>query len=155
MRARSAFTFLEMMVVLVVIGVLAAIVIPRFGAVSSQAETAATQSTVGGVRAGIAAYRSRAVISGADPFPTGDELAKLGVVVQQVIPANPFTRISGVQVVDADVAAKRGVLNTGTYGWNYWYDNKADPPAAVFYANCENTTTASDGAGGFLTGNQL
>jgi hypothetical protein len=47
------------------------------------------------------------------------------------------------------------VVSPETYGWNYYVDNTATPPTAVFYANSEDITTASDGAGGFATANEL
>ena len=51
--AQRAFTLIELVVVLVVIGFLAAIAIPRFVDLTGQAKRASEQGTVGGVRAGI------------------------------------------------------------------------------------------------------
>ena len=50
---RGGFTLIELVVVLVVIGFLAAIAIPRFVDLTGQAKQASEQGTVGGVRAGI------------------------------------------------------------------------------------------------------
>jgi len=51
---RGGFTLIELIVVLVVIGFLAAIAVPRFVDLTNQARTASEQGTVGAVRAGIA-----------------------------------------------------------------------------------------------------
>jgi prepilin-type N-terminal cleavage/methylation domain-containing protein len=150
----SAFSLVEIMIVVVIMGILAAVAIPRFVGASDDARTAATESTVGAVRASIASYRTGAVIAGEDPFPSLAQLTD-GTVVKSDLPANPFSGVSGVQSVSRGQAQNRTVVNATAAGWNYFYDNDSDPPQAVFYANSDVTTTRSDGAGGFRTANEL
>lgn len=152
---RSAFTLLEMMIVVIVLGILAALVIPKFASATDDARTASVQSTVGGVRASIAAFRTRAVIEGSDPFPTLAQLETIGVVVQHEIGVNPFTNIGGVQSVSRAQAEARAVVSEGSAGWNYFVDNASSPPVAIFYANSDDATTSDDGSGGFLGANEL
>ncbi len=154
LRRVQAFTLVEMLVVVLILGILAAVVVPKFASASDSARTASVQSTVGGVRAGIAAFRTRAVIAGEDPFPTLAELTTVGTVMQDKIAANPFTGIGGVQAVTQGQAEARTVVGT-TAGWNYYVDNNASPPVAIFYANSDATSTESDGNGGYLGANEL
>ncbi len=152
---RRAFTFVELMVVVVVIGIIAAIVVPRFGNVTDEAKTAALKSVAGGVRASIAAYRTRSVIAGAASYPTLAQLTTPGTVVENTVDANPFTGVTGVQAVSAAQAGARAVINPGQYGWNYHVDNSSTPPQAIFYANSDAATTATGSGGAVLTANQL
>lgn len=151
---RHAFSLLEIMVVVIVIGILAAVVVPRFASAGEDARTASTESILGSARASIASFRTAAVISGTDPYPTLAQLTG-GTVVRFDLPANPFTGIAGVQSVTRAQAVSRAVVNQNAAGWNYFVDNESDPPVAVFYANASNQTTRTNQAGGRVQANQL
>ena len=154
-RLSRAFTFIEVAVVIIIIGILAAIVVPRFGNVTDEARSAATQGTLGSVRASIAGFRTSRLLAGGAPFPTLAELNASGTVLEQAVPANPFTGVVGVQLVSANDAAARVVSGATQYGWNYYVDNAATPPVAIFYANCENNTTVTAPSGAAMKANEL
>lgn len=141
---RNGFTFLEVMVVIIMIGILAAVVVPRFTGVTEEAKSSAVQGTLGGVRSSIAAYRAKAVLAGSAPYPTLEELLEPGFVVQQEIPVNPFTGVGNVQAVSRGQADARAVVGSAV-GWNYFVDNSADPPVAIFYANSDAVVTGGNG----------
>lgn len=149
------FSLLEVMVVVVIIGILAAIVVPNFGAVQTDSKASAVQSTLAGVRSSIAGYRSTALLRGQSPYPTLAQLTTAGTVMQQEIPANPFSKIKAVQQVTLAQAQARAVVNPASFGWNYYVDNAANPPVVYFYCNSNEATGVSNGAGGTLEANQL
>lgn len=140
-RTCRAFSLVEMLTVVLIVAVLAAMVVPRFGEATDDARTSATESILAGVRASVAAHRTRAVLSGLDPYPTLNELTTIGVVLQQPVPPNPFTGVAGVQAVTVLQAQARTVTQPDAFGWNYAVDNTADPPIAIFYANASDVTT--------------
>jgi prepilin-type N-terminal cleavage/methylation domain-containing protein len=152
-RVRRAFSMVEIMIVVVMIGIMAAIVVPQFGGVTADAKSGATEGALAGVRSGIAGFRSKAILSGAAPFPTLVELNTNGTVLQTGMPKNPWNNLATVQAVTLAQATARTV--TGTAGWNYYVDNAATPPTAIFYANSSDATTVPNGGGGFKTANQL
>ncbi len=154
-RLRRGFTLLEVMVVVVIVGILAAIVIPNFGAVQADSKASAVQSTLAGVRSSIAGYRSTALLRGQSPYPTLTQLSTVGTVMQQEVPANPFNKLKAIQQVSLAQAQARTVVNPTRYGWNYFVDNSANPPVVYFYCNSSDATGVSDGAGGTLAANQL
>jgi len=151
---RNAFTLVEVLIVIMILGILAAVAVPRFASAGDDARTSATQSVLAGVRAAIASHRTAAAISGDDPYPTLSQLTD-GSVLKFEVPTNPFTGIGGVQSVTASQASGRAVVNQDGAGWNYFVDNAASPPLAIFYANASSPTTASDGSGGMLTASDL
>jgi len=151
---QKAFTLVEILIVVVILGILAAIALPRFAGATDDARTAATQSTLAGVRSSIAAYRTNAVINGGAPYPTLSALSD-GTVLKFDLPANPYTGAVGVQAVTEGQADIRAVVSPTSAGWNYFVDNNATPPVVVFYSNCEDDSTLQDVTGGFKGVNEL
>ncbi len=56
MLQRKGFTFIELVMVIVILGILAVVAIPKYYDLTGSANTASEQGVVGGVRAGIATY---------------------------------------------------------------------------------------------------
>ncbi|MFK7882851.1 MAG: type II secretion system protein [Phycisphaerales bacterium] len=151
---RRAFSLVELMIVVVILGILAAVALPQFAGATDEARTTATKSALSGVRSAIATYRTAAVVAGDDPFPTLAELTD-GTVVSFDVPANPYTSVAGIQAVNQSQANARQVTNGTTAGWNYYFDNSSTPPVAIFYANCSDATTDTDSAGAAVAANNL
>jgi type II secretory pathway pseudopilin PulG len=155
MTTRRAYSLTEIVLIVVILGVVAAVVVPQFAGASDDERTANAEIVISGVRSSIDAYRQRAQQRGAEPFPSLYDLQTPGVVLMRQMPANPFTGVRGVQPVTRDQAESRAVFNAGAIGWNYYSDNSGDQPTVHFYPNCETPTTVPDGEGGTLTANHL
>ncbi|HCI43986.1 MAG TPA: prepilin-type cleavage/methylation domain-containing protein [Candidatus Omnitrophica bacterium] len=66
-RKNQGFTLIELIMVIVILGILAAVAIPRFTNLSGQAATSAEEGVVGGVRAGIATLTAANAAAGITP----------------------------------------------------------------------------------------
>ena len=125
-RARRAFTLIEILIVVVILGILAAIVIPQFTDASDQANVASMKSQLQTMRSQIELFRIQDVVAynawdpiaaapGTewDPLISGDYL--------QAAPRNPITNESTVE------AAPRVDL-----GW-VWRDKDGPAGASLLF----------------------
>ena len=154
------FSLVELIAVMVVLAILAGVAAPRFFSYSTEAKSSAVQGTLGGVRTGVATAFANSAFAGTPAFPTYAELMTVGTVMQEEIPENPYTGVKGVQnITNATSASTRAVSNTTTYGWNYFVDNTATPPVAIFWANSTDETRAVESTSGgvttYFTANEL
>jgi prepilin-type N-terminal cleavage/methylation domain-containing protein len=77
-KTRKAFTLVELVMVIVIIGLLAAVVVPKFGDLKDEAQTAAEQGTVAGVRTGIKLVHMTNLAQGSDTYPATLDSAAVG-----------------------------------------------------------------------------
>ena len=128
MKAKSGFTLVEILIVVVILGILAAIVIPQFTQASTEAKLNSLCSDLQTLRSQIELYKVQhndtppslanfddqmvycSTIAGVDnDLKTRDATHEFGPYLER-IPENPFTNSDGV--VDWDSSAT-------TDGWEY------------------------------------
>ena len=69
MKKQQGFTLVELVVVLVVLGILAAVAIPKYVSYTTEARTAALNGLAGAVRSSVALVQSRYVATGQTTSP--------------------------------------------------------------------------------------
>lgn len=115
----SGFTLIELVIIIVVLGILAAIAIPKYQDITTEAQQASCRSSLGGLRSGITIwYANQAVKTGTASWPLLDSLQNTGTVMEQSIPANPYIAVDSL----ADsivVGVTKGVIVAGGCGWAY------------------------------------
>ncbi|MDD5496072.1 MAG: type II secretion system protein [Candidatus Omnitrophica bacterium] len=118
---RRGFTLIELVIVIVILGILAAVAIPKFVDLTGEARKAACKGALGGLRSGIAIwYAHNAATGTGTAWPALDNLtntANATPVMAQGVPANPFvTGAASISVVTTN--AKPGSTNDGQ-AWVY------------------------------------
>ena len=104
----KGFTLIELVMVIVILGILASVALPKFFDLQSQARISAEKGVVGGVRAGIATYYSNQCTNGgACSYPASLDGAVNGLcnttnacfttVLSQGGVTSDWTRVSATQ----------------------------------------------------------
>ena len=121
-NAKSGFTLVELVVVIVVLGILAAVAIPKFFDFSGDAKEAACKGALGGVRSAVATYYAHSATDtggGTAKWPTLAELTATGTVMEQAIPENPYSTGAAKNAVVAGTTKGTPVTAGTTGGWCY------------------------------------
>lgn len=87
---KSAFTMIELVFVIVVLGILAAVALPRMGGTMSQAQLAKARGDVAAIRTSIASERQKNLVKGINTYPLlldANDGDLFSVVLTYAIPA--------------------------------------------------------------------
>jgi len=130
-RLNRGFTLIEILIVVVILGILAAIVIPQFTSASEDAQRSQVRSQLQTVRGQIELYNVDPDFTGYPNFEANgwDDLTENGFLQQEPrnsMRATPTGNATGVHVADVEPAADGSEVDAGADdddGW-VWNDDR-------------------------------
>ena len=105
-KTESGFTLIELVIVIVILGILAAVAIPKYEDMREQARVATVKGQLGSIRSSIAIQYARNALNGTATFPVLDGT----IFADGRVPKEPINNSNAVKTT-------AGVDNTG--GWQY------------------------------------
>ena len=134
--AKRGFTLIELMIVVAIIGILAAIAIPKFADLIRKSNEGATKGNLGAVRSALAIYYG----DNEGQYPR-DNLASLTTSAKYIkeIPTakTPDYHVAAV-TVNADSTTALAITDAG--GWAY-LNSSGSSDWGVVWVNCTHTDT--------------
>jgi len=119
LSSERGFTLIELVIIIVILGILAAVAIPKYQDMSSQAKDAACRGALGALRSGITIYyANQAVTTGTAAWPTQAQLETVGTVMAQAIPKNPY-QLSANAPDSIVTGVAKGTIVGARGGWAY------------------------------------
>ena len=149
-RNESGFTLVELLIVVIILGILAAVVIPQFNSAAAESKESALSANLATIRQAIELYK----VQHDDNFPGTDSSASLeaalinstdaagattgtlyGPYLRNGFPENP---VSGVATIVTTSTGTIATPTTTTGGWAY------DDTTGEFRANISGSTGGGD-----------
>jgi prepilin-type N-terminal cleavage/methylation domain-containing protein len=119
-QVRRAFTLVEILIVVIILGILASIVIPHFANASDQAKRSSLVSTLQSLRSQVELYMLQhgdkaPVLAGSDWTPLTEQSTYAGKTLGPYLtftPANPLNGFSDIATVTSEQAGGDSVSGT-------------------------------------------
>ena len=116
---QGGFTLIELVIIIVVLGILSAVAIPKYQNITSEAKEASCRAALGGLRSGITIYyANQAVTTGTAAWPTLSVLETTDSVMIHAMPKNPY-QLDANAPDSIVTGVTKGTIVGSRGGWAY------------------------------------
>ncbi|HSH00810.1 MAG TPA: prepilin-type N-terminal cleavage/methylation domain-containing protein [candidate division Zixibacteria bacterium] len=116
---QRGFSLIELVIIIVILGILAAVAIPKYQDITSEAREASARAALGGIRSAVMIYyANQAVTTGSATWPTLATLETAGSVMEHGIPKNPY-QVDANAPDSVVTGVTKGVTVGARGGWAY------------------------------------
>ncbi|MEI8175800.1 MAG: type II secretion system protein [Candidatus Omnitrophota bacterium] len=112
---KRGFTLIELVMVIVILGIISAIAVPKFTSFISDSKGSATKGGLGAIRSVLAIQYAKSATSGVASFPA---LITTDFFSDGKVPRNSLNNQTGVTATNADPGSKP---TSASAGW--WYNS--------------------------------
>ena len=114
---KKGFTLIELVIIIVVLGIIASVAIPKYQSIVAESREAACRASLGGIRSGISiSYANSVIQTGTATWPAIADLRTVGTVMEQAIPTNPYQQNAPDSIV---TGVTKGTIVGTRGGWAY------------------------------------
>jgi prepilin-type N-terminal cleavage/methylation domain-containing protein len=119
MTDQNGFTLIELVIIIVVLGILAAVAIPKYQDITAQAKEASCRASLGALRSGVTIwYANKAVTTGTAAWPSLVAVQTVDSVMAQSLPRNPYQLTTNAPDSIVTGVTKGTIVGTRG-GWAY------------------------------------
>ena len=116
---QKGFTLIELVIIIVVLGILAAVAIPKYQDITAQAKEASCRASLGALRSGVTIwYANKAVTTGTASWPSLVAVQTVDSVMAQSLPRNPY-QLSTNAPDSIVTGVTKGTIVGARGGWAY------------------------------------
>lgn len=138
---RGAYTLLELMIVVAMMGILLSIAVPKLSAMVHRSKEGATKTNLSGIRSALQIYF--ADNEGVYPEDALNSLTATGKYMQKIPAANIFNTFHHPASANVETISAGETAVSDSGGWSYVSD-RSDPRWGHVYINCNHPDLAGN-----------
>jgi len=118
-KKKDGFTLIELVIIIVVLGILASVAIPKYKNIVAESKAAACKGSLGSLRSGVSIYYANAAVTtGIATWPPVDSVRTVGAVMEHAIPTNPY-QLPANAPDSVVTGVTKGIIVGTRGGWAY------------------------------------